>query len=78
MAAFFLVKTFVFKIRAGVFVSIAKYLTLVIIMGFISYHFIRGLNSYLGVVVLAAKLLSEGILFLGNFAIQRDVVFAKD
>ena len=45
-------------------------------MGFVSYHFIRG--SYPGVDVLAAKLLSEGILFLGNFAIQRDFVFAKD
>jgi SAM-dependent methyltransferase len=45
--------------------------------GFISYGLIRLLHDGLGVRTIAAKLLAEGLLFIANFAIQRDFVFTR-
>lgn len=75
--AFFMARTMVFKSRSGLTVSLAKYLALVAVMGFVSYNFIRSLNGHFGINIFVSKLIAEGILFLGNFAIQREFVFAK-
>ena len=57
--------------------ALIPYLLLVAAMGLVSYSMIQFLHSRLGVSVIAAKLMAEGLLFLGNFAIQRDFIFSK-
>jgi putative flippase GtrA len=52
-----------------------RYLVLVIVNGLISYALIRVLMTALQMPAIGAKLLAESILFLANFAIQRDFVF---
>ena len=56
---------------------VPKYLALVICSGALSYVAIQFLHSRLNVSVIPAKLLSEGFLFLANFAIQRDFIFTR-
>lgn len=70
--------------RSAVFLSderhtstLPKYLLLVLLNGIVSYAMIRFLTSSLGFRVLEAKLTAEGILFLANFVIQRDLVFTR-
>lgn len=75
--AFVLARTVVFRSKTGINISLAKYLALVAVMGFVSFNLIRGLNGYFGLNVMVSKLMAEGMLFLGNFAIQRDFVFAR-
>jgi putative flippase GtrA len=57
--------------------TLPKYLGLVIFSSGLSYLLIRYLSVELHVNTLVAKLLAETALFLGNFAIQRDLVFTK-
>jgi putative flippase GtrA len=57
--------------------TLPKYLALVALNGFVSYAMIEALTSVAGFRVLPAKLLAEGILFVANFAIQRDFVFTR-
>lgn len=52
-----------------------KYLILVIVSGTVSYHLIRFLTTFSTMSVLAAKISAESIVFLANFAIQRDFIF---
>jgi len=54
-----------------------KYLTLVIVSGTVSYFLIRFLTTFSSMSVLAAKISAESLVFLANFAIQRDFIFAK-
>lgn len=54
-----------------------KYLLLVFLNGLVSYGLINFLVARLGFGVMSAKLLAESVLFLANFAIQRDFVFTK-
>lgn len=77
LIVFGLLRRFVFHARGSLAVSLAKYLVLVVVMALVSYGLIRSLHDVFGVPVLAAKLLAEGTLFLGNFAIQREFVFAR-
>lgn len=55
-----------------------KYLSLVIISGFVSYLLILGLTMFSPLSVVPAKLVAESIVFLANFAIQRDFIFTLD
>ena len=55
-----------------------KYLMLVIVSGTVSYFLIRFLTTFSSMPVLAAKISAESIVFLANFAIQRDFIFAKN
>jgi putative flippase GtrA len=57
--------------------SLAKYVTLVAVVGFISYLILTYLNRTMGIPILPAKLIAEGLLFLANFAIQRQLVFVR-
>jgi glycosyltransferase involved in cell wall biosynthesis len=54
-----------------------KYLALVIASGTVSYVLIRFLTTYFSMSVLAAKIGAESLVFLANFAIQRDFIFAR-
>lgn len=54
-----------------------KYLTLVLFSGFISYNIIKVLMTALGVTVITAKIIAELLIFLANFAIQRDFIFTR-
>ena len=56
---------------------VPKYLALVVCSGTLSYAAIQFLHFRLGVGVIPAKLLSEGFLFIANFAIQRDFIFTR-
>jgi putative flippase GtrA len=54
-----------------------KYVLVVVANGLLSYVLIRLLHAQFGLPTMAAKLSAEGLLFLLNFAIQRDLVFTK-
>lgn len=54
-----------------------KYLFLVIISGLVSYLLIKFLTMFSPLSVVPSKLIAESIVFLGNFAIQRDFIFAQ-
>ena len=58
-------------------VVLPKYVLLVIANGLLSYTLIQFLHFQLGVQTVAAKLGAEGLLFIANFAIQRDFVFTR-
>ncbi len=70
-------RSVVFHSRQRQAVVLPKYVLLVICNGFLSYGLIRLLHDGLGVRTIAAKLLAEGLLFIANFAIQRDFVFTR-
>jgi glycosyltransferase involved in cell wall biosynthesis len=55
-----------------------KYLSLVIISGFVSYLLIKFMTMFSLLSVVPAKLVAESVVFLANFAIQRDFIFAQD
>lgn len=75
--AFVVARNLVFQSRTNWVGSLVRYLLLVAAMGVVSYSMIQFLHTRLGMGVFIAKLLSEGILFLGNFAVQRDFIFSK-
>lgn len=54
-----------------------KYVLLVVCSGALSYVAIQFLHVQLHIGVIPAKLLSEGLLFIANFAIQRDFIFTR-
>lgn len=56
---------------------VPKYLALVVCSGTLSYAAIQLLHFRFGMGVVPAKLLSEGFLFIANFAIQRDFIFTR-
>ena len=58
-------------------VVLPKYVLLVVSNGLLSYALIRLLHDGLGMRTVPAKLLAEGLLFIANFAIQRDFVFTR-
>lgn len=53
-----------------------KYGLLVAANGFLSYILIQFIQSHWGLSAIASKLVAEGVLFIGNFVMQRDFVFA--
>jgi SAM-dependent methyltransferase len=70
--------------RRAVFLSrerhrilLPRYLLLVLASGGASYALIQGLRAALGWPVMGAKLAAESVLFIANFAIQRDFVFRR-
>jgi glycosyltransferase involved in cell wall biosynthesis/SAM-dependent methyltransferase len=58
-------------------VVLPKYVLLVLVNGLLSFALIRLLHDGLGWRAVPAKLLAEGLLFAGNFVLQRDVVFTR-
>jgi putative flippase GtrA len=56
--------------------TLPRYVALVALSGTVSYFMITSLTSLVEVPVIAAKACSEGLIFLVNFAIQRDFIFS--
>jgi glycosyltransferase involved in cell wall biosynthesis len=54
-----------------------RYLCLVILSGSVSYFFIEMLAIYSPLSVAVSKFSVESVIFLANFVIQRDFIFAK-
>jgi SAM-dependent methyltransferase len=54
-----------------------KYVFLVLMNGLVSYGLIIFLHGKLGIGAMSSKLIAEGLLFIANFAIQRDFVFTR-
>jgi glycosyltransferase involved in cell wall biosynthesis len=74
---YFVVRKAVFRSERGHATVLPRYLALVAISGSLSYSAILVLNSRLGIPVITAKLIAETLLFLVNFALQRDFVFTR-
>ena len=68
-------RKFVFHSKQPNTALVPKYLALVAANGLVSYALIHFLQSYAAMATIPAKLLAEGLLFIANFAIQRDFVF---
>jgi glycosyltransferase involved in cell wall biosynthesis/SAM-dependent methyltransferase len=58
-------------------VVLPKYIALVVTNGITSYLLIQVLHFHLGVKTMVAKISAEAVLFVVNFAIQRDFVFSR-
>jgi glycosyltransferase involved in cell wall biosynthesis/SAM-dependent methyltransferase len=54
-----------------------KYVFLVVCNGLVSYILIQFLHFRMGFATIPSKLVAEGLLFIANFAIQRDFVFTR-
>lgn len=54
-----------------------KYLSLVVISGFVSYLLIKVITLWSPLPVVAAKVCAESLVFFVNFAIQRDFIFSR-
>ncbi len=74
---FMLGKKIVFKSKERVMPEIAKYATLVSVFMLISYGMVTAMVAFAGINVYAAKLLTEGSLFLASFAAQSLLVFSR-
>jgi putative flippase GtrA len=72
---YLMVKSKVFRSRVKNSRAIPKYVTLVFMLGLISYGLINFMTWKLGITVLAAKIIAESIIFLSNFALQREFIF---
>jgi putative flippase GtrA len=70
-------RTAVFQSRQRHAIVLPKYVSLVVINGLLSYLLIQWIIGRLAVGTIAAKLIAEGVLFMANFAIQRDFVFSR-
>ena len=72
---FTLNRSYVFQSREPAIVALAKYASLVLAFGVISYLLIDWIHRTFGWDVLLAKVCVEGSLFLVSFAAQRELVF---
>jgi len=54
-----------------------KFIALVALNGLVSYALIQFLHLTFGIHAVPAKLAAEALLFIANFAIQRDLVFTR-
>jgi glycosyltransferase involved in cell wall biosynthesis len=73
---FFVNKNVVFHSSENMASAIIKYYALVVIMGSVAFIAIRALSN-IGINVLLAKVITETVLFIASFSIQRDFIFAK-
>lgn len=67
----------VFHSRQRHAIVLPKYVALVAGNGLLSYGLIQWFHGRLGMATVPAKLLAESLLFIANFAIQRDFVFTR-
>lgn len=75
IANFLLNRRFVFHSRTSVRGALWRYYALVVVFGVIGYGAIVGLSRWLHVPVLLAKIITETMLSLASFALQRLFVF---
>jgi putative flippase GtrA len=76
-ANFFVLKNVVFRSGVPLMAALAKYLALVAGAGFLSYTMLQFLHLRFGFPIPIAKIVAESLLFLGNFSIQRDLIFTR-
>jgi len=69
------VKRMVFHSRGRLRRQFLSYASLVVVSGFCSYALITLFTARLGWGVMHAKVFAEGLLFLVNFLVQRDMIF---
>lgn len=74
---FLILRSVVFHSDAAPWVTFARYVGLVAFSGWLSFGLIELLRDQAHLPVLEAKLVAEGLLFLGNFAIQRQFIFTQ-
>jgi putative flippase GtrA len=74
---FTLNKKFVFKHEEPHWPAFTKFVLLVVVMGAISYSMIQLMVAYLGFSVVPAKITAEMLLYLINFATQRQLIFRR-
>ncbi|HUQ93655.1 MAG TPA: bifunctional glycosyltransferase family 2/GtrA family protein [Bryobacteraceae bacterium] len=74
---FAMARKVVFRSKGSWKRPLLEFVALVVVMGIVSYGMIQFLHTRYGLSYLTAKLLAEGALFLGNFAIQRDFIFSR-
>lgn len=67
----------VFLTRSSHAATLPRYLALVVLSGLASYALLTVFARAFHLPVVWAKLLAEGLLFLANFAVQRDFVFVR-
>ena len=72
---FIAVKRMVFHTRGRALREFLQYAALVAVSGAISFGLIVFFTTHFSMSVLKAKLVAESILFLGNFLVQRDIIF---
>jgi glycosyltransferase involved in cell wall biosynthesis len=70
------VRRIVFYSEQKITKTLPKYLSLVCISGLVSFFLINVLITVLPLSVIWAKICAESLVFLANFAIQRDFIFA--
>ena len=68
----------VFLSNAPAAKTLSKYFSIVFLNAALSYALIRSLSLWAGVSIIWAKLIAETMLFLGNFALQREFVFTGE
>jgi glycosyltransferase involved in cell wall biosynthesis len=74
---YFTIKRLVFYSDQKHWVVFPRYVAVVILSGTVSYGFIRLLQQYLHLPVLAAKLCAETLVFIANFAVLREFIFTR-
>jgi putative flippase GtrA len=75
--AFVVLRSVVFRSDTAPWITFARYIALVAFSGWVSFGLIEVMRDQANMPVLAAKMLAEGLLFLGNFAIQRQFIFTQ-
>lgn len=70
-------RTSVFHSQQRHAVLLPKYVLLVFCNGLLSYVLIQFIHARFGFSTVASKVMAEGLLFIANFAIQRDFVFTR-
>ena len=69
------VKRYAFHSQETDVIAFPKYLGLVFISGVMAYGMIRLLMQVFGMHPLPAKLISEVMMYVVNFLVQRDLIF---
>jgi putative flippase GtrA len=77
MVNYFVNRSFVFKSDRKHKSAMATYFTTLVFMGVVSYGLIQLLNASLGINIYISKFLSEGLLFIASFSLQREFVFTR-
>lgn len=65
----------VFKSTSNIIPQLIKYIALVVAFMFVSFLAIETLSSKFNINIIFAKLISEGILFIASFSVQRIFIF---
>ena len=73
---FFVNKKLVFYSKENVTVTIVKYYMLFVVLGGMAFISIRTMAGF-GLNVIAAKIITETLLFIASFSVQRDFIFSK-